>query len=121
MLLLALLVGLLLLLLNRVPESYPQPANPLPPPKLTDYARFALVGFESPYLGHTGSWNGKGGNMWSGSKVPDLEKEVEMGLRWTFMPVSWSAMENGPWIWNAKFHLRGKPWMHSSSRLRNAN
>jgi hypothetical protein len=35
--------------------------------------------------------------MWGGSKVPDLEKETGMGLRWTFMPVNWSAMEpDGP-------------------------
>jgi hypothetical protein len=92
-LLFALLLGLLLVVLNRVPKSYPQIASPVPPPKPTDYASSGLDGFESPYLGHTGSWDGKGGNMWHGSKVPELEKEVEMGLRWTFMPVNWSAME----------------------------
>ena len=83
--------------ISRVPKAYPQPAHPLAPPKLSDYAAFELDGFESPYLGHTGSWDGKGGKMWGGSKVPDLEKEAGMGLRWTFMPVYWSAMEpEGP-------------------------
>ncbi|GEM_PF-1730652 len=88
-----LLIGLLFLLLDRVPRTYPQPAVPVDPPQPGDYATFDLDGFESPYLGHTGSWDGKGGAMWGGSKVPDLEKEVAMGLRWTFMPVYWSAME----------------------------
>ena len=52
-----------------------------------------LDGFESPYLGHTGSWDGKGGVMGGGSKTGDMEKEREMGLRWTFMPVYWRKME----------------------------
>ncbi len=96
-LLLVTLVWLLLVCISRVPKAYPQPAHPLAPPKLSDYAAFELDGFESPYLGHTGSWDGKGGKMWGGSKVPDLEKEAGMGLRWTFMPVNWSAMEpEGP-------------------------
>jgi hypothetical protein len=56
-----------------------------------------LDGFESPYLGHTGSWDGKGGGFWGSSKLVDLEKEREMGLRWTFMPVYWRALESdGP-------------------------
>ncbi len=93
----ALSIGLLFVVLNRVPKTYPPPANPLAPPAPTDYASLGLEGFESPYLGHTGSWDGKGGAMWGGSKVPDLEKEAQMGLRWTFMPVHWSAMEpDGP-------------------------
>jgi hypothetical protein len=96
-LLCVLLVGLLFVVLNRVPKTYPPPANPIDPPTPTDYAAFGLDGFESPYLGHTGSWDGKGGSMWGGSKVPDLDKEVGMGLRWTFMPVNWSSLEpDGP-------------------------
>jgi hypothetical protein len=92
-----LLVGLLFVFLNRVPKSYPLTANPIDPPARTDYVELGLEGFESPYLGHTGSWDGKGGAMWGASKLPDLEKEVGMGLRWTFMPVNWSAMEpDGP-------------------------
>ncbi len=56
-----------------------------------------LDGFDSPYLGHTGSWDGKGGAMFGGSKIPDLDRERAMGLRWTFMPVHWRAMEpDGP-------------------------
>ena len=88
-------IGLLLVVLNRVPAAYPAAADPLPPPAPTQYDGFGLDGFESPYLGHTGSWNGKGGSMWGESKVPDLEKETEMGLRWTFMPVYWRALEPG--------------------------
>jgi hypothetical protein len=35
--------------------------------------------------------------MWGGSKIPDLEVERSMGLRWTFMEVNWRAMESkGP-------------------------
>jgi hypothetical protein len=71
--------------------------SPISPPTSGEYAAMELDGFDSPYLGHTGSWDGKGGAMWGGSKVPDLDKEVEMGLRWTFMPVHWNEMEpRGP-------------------------
>lgn len=93
----AVLVGLLFGVLNRVPKTYPPPRNALAPPTPGDYAGFGLDGFESPYLGHTGSWDGKGGGLWGGSKLPDLDKEVGMGLRWTFMPVYWRALEpEGP-------------------------
>jgi hypothetical protein len=55
------------------------------------------AGFDSPYLGHTGSWDGKGGGMFGSSKVNDLEIEARMGLRWTFMPVYWRMLEpDGP-------------------------
>jgi hypothetical protein len=55
------------------------------------------AGFDSPYLGHTGSWDGKGGAIFGGSKANDLETETHMGLRWTFMPVYWRALEpDGP-------------------------
>ncbi|HEX2033769.1 MAG TPA: glycoside hydrolase family 44 protein [Chloroflexota bacterium] len=95
--LLLLLVVWLVVLLDHAPKTYARAANPIEPPAAGDYARFELDGFESPYLGHTGSWNGKGGSLLDGSKVPDLEKEVDMGLRWTFMPVYWSALEpDGP-------------------------
>jgi hypothetical protein len=91
------LVVLAFFLLNRVPKSYPESSSPVGPPSREDYARFKLDGFESPYLGHTGSWNGKGGTMFGGTKEKDLDKEVAMGLRWTFMPVNWRAMEpDGP-------------------------
>ena len=88
-----LLIGLALVWLNRVPKAYPLPAKPIAPPSPAEYASFELDGFESPYLGHTGSWDGKGGSMLGGAKAPDLDKEVAMGLRWTFMPVYWSALE----------------------------
>ncbi len=88
-----LLIGLLFGVLNRVPQTYPPARHALAPPAPGDFDALGLDGFESPYLGHTGSWDGKGGGMWGSSKVPDLDKEVEMGLRWTFMPVHWSALE----------------------------
>jgi hypothetical protein len=97
LLLVLLLVGLLVVLLNRVPSSYPLPVVALPPSSPAGHASLDLDGSDSAYLGHTGSWDGKGGAMWGGSKVPDLEAEAGMGLRWTFMPVYWSAMEpDGP-------------------------
>lgn len=97
---LLLIVGLVVLafvFLNRVPKSYPESSSPIAPPAREDYARFKLDGFESPYLGHTGSWNGRGGTLFGGTKEKDVGKEVAMGLRWTFMPVYWRALEpEGP-------------------------
>jgi hypothetical protein len=91
------LVFLTFAFLDRVPKSYPESSSPIAPPSREDYSRFKLDGFESPYLGHTGSWNGKGGTMFGGTKETDLRKEVAMGLRWTFMPVYWRALEpDGP-------------------------
>jgi hypothetical protein len=92
----AALTALLLVLLNRVPQSYPPVARPI------EIARGAgsddaLEGFASPYIGHTGSWDGKGGAMFGASKVPDLDTEQAMHLHWTFMAAHWSALEpNGP-------------------------
>ncbi|HEX7860920.1 MAG TPA: hypothetical protein VF773_11370 [Verrucomicrobiae bacterium] len=87
------LIFVLFAFLNRVPQSYPPPAKIIEPPTRDAYARFKLDGFDSPYLGHTGSWNGKGGTMFGGTKENDMDKEVAMGLRWTFMPVNWRALE----------------------------
>jgi hypothetical protein len=56
-------------------------------------AKRNLEGFDSPYLGHTGSWDGQGGGMFGASKIPDLDREAEMGLRWTFMCAYWRKME----------------------------
>jgi Cellulase (glycosyl hydrolase family 5) len=84
-------------ILRRAPESYPLSSRPIPPATSETNLGGGLDGFESPYLGHTGSWNGTGGAIFGGSKIPDLEKERAMGLRWTFMPVYWRAMEpDGP-------------------------
>jgi len=80
-------------LLNRVPGTYRVMANPIPPPPANRFASLQLDGFDSPYLGHTGSANGKGGTMFGGSKASDLDAEAAMGLRWTFLPVNWSAIE----------------------------
>lgn len=83
--------------LNRVPKSYPPVANPIPPPAAGYSLGGGLDGFDSPYLGHTGSWDGKGGAMGGRSKIKDLDREAGMGLRWTFMPVYWRALEtDGP-------------------------
>jgi hypothetical protein len=87
----------LFLLLNRVPQNYPPASSPIAPPLPEASLGAGLDGFDSPYLGHTGSWDGKGGAMGGRSKIPDLDVEVKMGLRWTFMPVHWSALEpDGP-------------------------
>ena len=92
-----LLVGLIAFLfavVSRVPTDYPRVANPIEPP-----SQFPgrPAGYASPYIGHTGSWDGKGGGLWGSSKIPELDAERAMHLRWTFMPVYWSAMEpRGP-------------------------
>jgi len=91
-----LLIVLGWLILQKVPASYPLVEHPIPPPPVRHTLGGGLDGFESPYLGHTGSWDGKGGAM-MGTKVSDMDAEREMGLRWTFMPVYWRKLEpNGP-------------------------
>lgn len=95
LLLLAGLIGLLIFLLQKTPRHYPLVAQPIPPPTEGRLGG-GLDGFDSPYIGHTGSWDGKGG-AWGGSKIAALDSERAMGLRWTFMPVYWRAMEpDGP-------------------------
>lgn len=90
------MIALLFLLLQRVPAHYPSVAHPIPPPDAHHRLGGGLAGFASPYLGHTGSWDGKGG-AGLGSKIADLETERAMGLHWTFMPVYWSKLEpKGP-------------------------
>jgi hypothetical protein len=93
LLFIALLIVLVRLFLNKVPGSYHAMINPIPPPEADRYAMLQLDGFESPYLGHTGSANGKGGTMFGGSKAADLDAEAAMGLRWTFLPVNWRGIE----------------------------
>jgi hypothetical protein len=89
--------AVLFLFLGRVPKTYPPATRPLPAPTAGAGLGGGLGGFDSPYLGHTGSWDGKGGALGGGSKIPDLEKERGMGLRWTFMAVYWRALEpDGP-------------------------
>jgi len=98
--LLFLLLGLLaagFIFLNRVPKGYPPAASPIEPPAPGQSLGGALDGFASPYLGHTGSWDGKGGALGGRAKTADLDIEAAMGLRWTFMPVYWRALEpDGP-------------------------
>jgi hypothetical protein len=92
-----LLLILGLALLSRVPKTYPGVAEPIAPPTENQNRHMGLDGFDSPYLGHTGSWDGKGGGMFGRPKTADLDIEESMGLRWTFMAVYWRAMEpNGP-------------------------
>jgi hypothetical protein len=94
---LLLLVAAPFILLNRVPKSYPPVASPIGPPGPSDSLGGGLDGFGSPYLGHTGSWDGKGGALSGGPKIDALDTEAAMGLRWTFMPVYWKALEpDGP-------------------------
>lgn len=91
------LVALVFILLNRVPKTYPPAPNPIAPPSPDNSLGGGLDGFASPYLGHTGSWDGKGGAMGGSAKAADLDKEAAIGLRWTFMPVYWRALEpDGP-------------------------
>jgi hypothetical protein len=90
------LIVLAIWILGKVPKSYPMTANPIPPPSPNSKLG-GLPGFDSPYLGHMGSADGKGGAMLGKSKIPDMDREQAMGLRWTFVPVYWRAMEpNGP-------------------------
>jgi hypothetical protein len=84
---------LLVLFLGRVPKSYPPATRPIAAISISTNLGGGLEGFESPYLGHTGSWDGRGGAMFGGSKIADLDMERAMGLRWTFMPVYWRVME----------------------------
>lgn len=94
--LLGLLAGVFIFL-QHVPKTYPAVASPIEPPRADSLLGGGLDGFASPYLGHTGSWDGKGGAMGGRPKTADLDIEVGMGLRWTFMPVYWRALEpNGP-------------------------
>jgi len=95
---LLLLAGLLLagwVFLGRVPKSYPGVKQPMEP---VWRARSNFpAGFDSPYLGHTGAADGKGGGMFGQSREEDLATETRMGLRWTFTPVYWRALEpDGP-------------------------
>jgi hypothetical protein len=91
------LVGVAFVFLDRVPVAYPAAKHLIPAPTRGAKLGGGLDGFDSPYLGHTGSWDGKGGAMGGGSKIGDLDEEKEMGLRWTFMPVYWRKMEpDGP-------------------------
>ena len=91
------LVCVLFIILQRVPGSYLTVTRPMAPPASDSLLGGGLDGFASPYLGHTGSWDGKGGALGGRAKTVDLDIELGMGLRWTFMPVYWRALEpDGP-------------------------
>jgi hypothetical protein len=78
---------------GRVPKSYPVAEHPMEPIWTASPSTNYPAGFDSPYLGHTGSWDGRGGTMFGGSKTNDLDAEARMGLHWTFMPVYGRALE----------------------------
>jgi hypothetical protein len=93
----AVLLAAAWIFLGRVPKSYPGAEHPMEPVWASSPRTNYPAGFDSPYLGHTGSWDGKGGGMFGSSKAGDLEVEARMGLRWTFMAVNWRALEpDGP-------------------------
>jgi len=95
-LLLTVPLAFLLLGATCLPTDYCPVPDPIPPP-LPGSLGGGLDGFDSPYLGHTGSWDGRGGALGGASKGPDMDREVAMGLRWTFMAIYWRAMEpHGP-------------------------
>jgi len=96
----ALFIAAVISLLIRINNAPLAPSFPIHliavPPAGRDLGG-GLEGFGSPYLGHNGSWDGKGGAIWGGSKIADMDRECAMGLRWTFMPVYWRSMEpDGP-------------------------
>jgi len=93
----AMLCVALWLFLGRVPKTYPPARHPLAPAWILSPRTNFPAGFDCPYLGHTGSADGKGGGLFGSSKTKDLTAEVKMGLRWTFAPVYWRALEpEGP-------------------------
>lgn len=95
--LLATLIFLGVSLLSKVPRIFPSVSHPIAPLAKGRAFGGGLAHFNSPYLGHTGSWDGKGGAMFGRSKRPDLDIERDMGLHWTFMPVYWRGLEpDGP-------------------------
>lgn len=89
----AILAVVVYFILQRVPTTYPGVDHPIPAPDPNHRPGGGLNGFSSPYVGHTGSWDGKGGGMGGSSKAGDMDLERGMGLRWTFMPVYWRALE----------------------------
>ena len=83
--------------LARVPKTYPPARHPIVPAWVPSPRADFPAGFDSPYLGHTGAADGKGGGMFGSSRSNDFAAEVRMGLRWTFAPVYWRALEpEGP-------------------------
>ncbi|MCA9258746.1 MAG: hypothetical protein KDA61_06085 [Planctomycetales bacterium] len=88
------LVVVLWLIAQAVPQRYASPRYAMADSHEAGEAQLGgdLDGFSSPYLGHTGSWDGKGGAIWGGSKEAALDAELGMGLRWTFMCVHWAAL-----------------------------
>jgi len=71
LLLLVAFVGVVVGLLTKAPPAYRAVPNPIPPPAVV-VGQGGLAGFDSPYLRHTGSSDGKGGAIFGASKVADL-------------------------------------------------
>src|SRR5271170_2928811 len=54
---------------GRVPKSYPASQHPLEPVWAATPSANSPAGFDSPYLGHNESWDGKGGGKFGSSKA----------------------------------------------------
>ena len=71
-----LLTGLIFLLVILIAGASPKATlpfeNPIAAPNPPSDLGKGLDGFDSPYIGHTGSWDGKGGAMFGGSKDPNI-------------------------------------------------
>jgi hypothetical protein len=61
-----------------------------------------LADWDSPYMGHTGTPDGKGAEFLPGhSIVDDLNIEAAEGMHWTQQPVHWKKWEqDGPTNWD---------------------
>jgi hypothetical protein len=79
------------------PEQFPADVNGAGVTAGPPTFGYQLPFFDSPYIGHTGSRDGAGGQADGSSKASDLDLEKSMGLHWTFMEVYWSKFEpNAP-------------------------
>lgn len=118
------LFGLLSILLASLACTGPSASDPdvelapLPqtPPSLE--ARTGFDGYDSPYIGKTGSWDGAARQGNGNSRIAYLDMEAAMGLRWTFMTLYWSALEpDGPVALNEDIP---DAWQHVDQFVRDA-
>src|SRR4051794_27099492 len=65
-----------------------------------------LPNWDSPYMGHTGTPDGKGADFLpSRSILADLDVEAAEGMHWTHQPVHWKKWEqDGPTNWDDDVH-----------------
>ena len=96
-LLVLVLLAVLFCFLGQVPKNYPPMAKPIEPPSPTEYTGREWTDLTRLTLATREAGMARVAQCGEAAKVPDLDKEAGMGLRWTFMPVYWSAMEpDGP-------------------------